>query len=71
MNTSKGKNEVNKMNKDKIIQILAKNTAFFMEVGIIYWGWTILCPHLNAPQFSYWEIIVLYMGYNILRIKSK
>ena len=58
------------MNKDKIIQILAKNTVFFMKVGILYWSWTILCLHLNTPQFSYLEIMVLYTGYNILRIKS-
>lgn len=56
------------MNKEikKITQMVASYTIFFMKMSVIYWAWTILCPYLNAPQFSYGEIMILYMTYKIL-----
>ena len=30
-----------------------------ISAGFIYWGWTVLAPHLNAPEFGYWEILAL------------
>ena len=34
----------------------------FITVGFIYWGWTVLAPHLNAPLFTYWEVFAIRMA---------
>ena len=26
------------------------------------WGWNTVAPHLNAPQFGYWEVYAMRMG---------
>lgn len=28
----------------------------FLSALFIYWGWGVIAPYLNAPEFSYWEI---------------
>ncbi len=28
----------------------------------IWWGWSVLAPHLNAPLFDYWEIFAMRMA---------
>ena len=37
--------------------------SYFVSAGFMYWAWTILAPHLNAPLFTYWEVFALRMGF--------
>ena len=30
--------------------------AILLSALFIYWGWGVIAPLLNAPEFSYWEI---------------
>ena len=30
--------------------------AVFLSDLFLYWGWGVIAPLLNAPEFSYWEI---------------
>ncbi len=36
--------------------------SWFITTGFIYWGWTVLAPHLNAPLFTYWEMFAIRMA---------
>lgn len=38
--------------------------SWFVSAGFIYWGWTILAPHLNAPMFSFWEVFAIRMAFS-------
>ena len=51
-----------KENSEKIGKIVGKFIGWFLSAGFIYWGWTIVAPHLNAPEFGYWEIFAIRMA---------
>ena len=36
--------------------------ATFISAVLIMWGWNTVAPHLNAPQFGYWEVYAMRMG---------
>ena len=36
--------------------------ATFISAALIMWGWNTVAPHLNAPQFGYWEVYAMRMG---------
>lgn len=40
--------------------------CWFISAGFIYWGWTVLAPHLNAPLFTYWEVFAIRMAVSSL-----
>lgn len=39
---------------------------WFITAGFIYWGWTVLAPHLNAPLLTYWEVFAIRMAVSSL-----
>ena len=51
-----------KENGEKIGKIVGKGIGWFLSAGLIYWGWTVIAPHLNAPEFTYWEIFAIRMA---------
>lgn len=48
--------------RELIIQILAT----FAKVGLVFWAWLIVAPHLNAPTFTYWETFIIFLGIRYL-----
>lgn len=52
------------MLKTAITDLLAKIISYFVSSAFIWWGWTILAPHLNAPIFSYMEIFAIRMMFS-------
>jgi hypothetical protein len=53
-----------KMFKIAITDLLAKIVSYFVSATFIWWGWTVLAPHLNAPIFSYMEIFAIRMMFS-------
>jgi hypothetical protein len=53
-------NENIKNNVVKVSEALGRAIGSFggvlLSALFIYWGWGVLAPHLNAPEFTYWEI---------------
>jgi hypothetical protein len=53
-------NENTKNNLEKVSGALGHAIgslgAVFLSALFIYWGWGVIAPLLNAPEFSYWEI---------------
>ena len=47
---------------DKITDMLSTIVKWFISSAFIMWGWNVLAPHINAPQFGYWEIFAMRMG---------
>ena len=46
--------------------------GWFISAGFIYWGWTVLAPHINAPEFGYWEILALRLALgSVVKIFAK
>ena len=45
-----------------IIDLLAMVAVWFISAAFIWLGWNVLAPHLNAPEFTYWEIFLIRMG---------
>ena len=39
---------------------------WFLTAYFIYWGWTVVAPHLNAPLFTYWEVFAIRMALSSL-----
>ena len=39
---------------------------WMISAAFIWWGWSVLAPHLNAPLFSYWEVFAIRMGLTYL-----
>jgi hypothetical protein len=37
---------------------------WFISSLFIWWGWSVLAPHLNAPMFNYWEIFAIRMMFS-------
>ena len=54
-------NEI-KENSGKIGKIIGKGIGWLLSAGFIYWGWIVIAPHLNAPEFTYWEILAIRMA---------
>ena len=55
------KKEMDKF-KEFVVKDVAKLIGWFISAGFIYWGWTVIAPHLNAPEFGYWEIFAIRMA---------
>ena len=36
--------------------------GWLLSAVFIWWGWSILAPHLNAPMFSFIEIFAIRMA---------
>ena len=47
---------------EKLITLLVELGAWFVLAGFTYWGWSVLAPHLNAPIFTFWEIMGIRVG---------
>lgn len=52
--------------RDKIIDLIATICVWFISALFIWWGWSVLAPHINAPTFSYIEIFAMRMGLSFL-----
>jgi hypothetical protein len=54
----------------RLAEVLGELTGtiinWFLTAGFIYWGWTIVAPHLNAPLFTYWEVFAIRMALSSL-----
>ena len=52
--------ENTKNNVAKVSEALGRAVGSFGAVLLsalfIYWGWGVIAPLLNAPEFTYWEI---------------
>lgn len=60
-----------KENSEKAGKIVGKGIGWFLSAGFIYWGWTVVAPHLNAPEFTYWEIFAIRMALGSIIAMSK
>ena len=49
------KNTIAKFSEE-LGNILGTYGGILLSALFIYWGWGVIAPHLNAPEFSYWEI---------------
>lgn len=47
---------------DEIAEFAGYVVATFISAALIMWGWNTVAPHLNAPQFGYWEVYAMRMG---------
>jgi hypothetical protein len=47
---------------DTIAEFVGYVGATFISAVLIMWGWNTVAPHLNAPQFGYWEVYAMRMG---------
>ncbi len=47
----------------KLIEILL---IIFIRIGFVYWAWSIVAPHLNAPIFSFWQVLVIYLAIRMI-----
>lgn len=57
--------EMEKKEKSVAVQcgdIVGTIAGFFLAAAVILWGWNVIAPHLNAPNFTYWEIFAMYLG---------
>lgn len=67
-NQDKGKEVETMENKEekKVPELLGDLIGtilnWFLTAGFIYWGWTVVAPHLNAPMFTYWEVFAIRMA---------
>ena len=52
------------MTKALITDLLAKIVSYFVSSTFIWWGWSVLAPHLNCPVFSYMEIFAIRMMFS-------
>ena len=54
---------VSEMSKSKQLSIiLGWGLEFFFNPALVLWGWEALAPHLNAPLFTYWEVLCICHG---------
>ena len=42
--------------------IIVTVTHWFFSALMIWWGWSVLAPYLNAPIFTYWQIFAMRMA---------
>ena len=43
-------------------ELVGMGLCWLISAGFIMWGWNTLAPHLNCPQFTYWEIFAMRMA---------
>ena len=70
-NQDKGKEVKIMENKEKSLAVVLGEftgvvLSWFITAGFIYWGWTVVAPHLNAPLFTYWEVFAIRMAVSSL-----
>ena len=41
---------------------IGKIGFYFLTGAFLYWGWNVVAPHLNAPLFTYWEMMAIRMA---------
>lgn len=42
--------------------LVGMSLYWLISAGFIMWGWNTLAPHLNCPEFTYWEAFAIRMG---------
>ena len=47
---------------EKVAIIIVTVMHWFFSALMIWWGWSVLAPHLNAPIFTYWQIFAMRMA---------
>ena len=52
----------NKLTADYFGTLMGNVAIWLLSAAFIWWGWSVLAPHLNAPQFGYWEIFAMRMA---------
>lgn len=52
------------MKKVVIIDALAEIAKYFISALFMWWGWSVLAPHLNCPIFSYMEVFAIRMMFS-------
>ena len=52
--------------REKVTEIVAIVSKWFISTAFIMWGWNILAPHINCPTFGYWEMFAMRMGFSYL-----
>lgn len=40
--------------------------CWLISAGFIMWGWNTLAPHLNCPEFTYWEVFAMRAGFDCI-----
>ena len=45
-------------------EIIGEVAVWFLTALFMWWGWSVLAPHLNAPMFSYMEMVALRVGFH-------
>ena len=51
-----------KLTAECIGGLMGNAASWLFSAVFIWWGWSVLAPHLNAPLFSYWEIFAMRMA---------
>ena len=47
-------------------KLIGHVAIWFLSATFLYWGWSVVAPHLNAPMFTYWEMFAIRMAINSL-----
>lgn len=55
-------NKTEKTAKEILRNLIASLFLIFLFPLFMWWGWNVLAPHLNAPVFSYWEMMGIRLG---------
>lgn len=42
--------------------LMGNVASWLFSAVFIWWGWSVLAPHLNAPLFGFWEIFAMRMA---------
>ena len=51
-----------KLTVEYVSGLMGNVASWLLSTVFIWWGWSVLAPHLNAPLFSYWEIFAMRMA---------
>ena len=55
--------ETKKVKVSEILgELVGQGIYWLISTGFILWGWSVLAPHLNCPQFTYWEVFAMRMA---------
>ena len=49
-------------NAEKFGSFVGRIGGYFLTGAFLYWGWNAVAPHLNAPLFTYWEMMAIRMA---------
>jgi Co/Zn/Cd efflux system component len=44
--------------------VLGDIAVWLLTALFLWWGWSVLAPLLNAPMFSYMEMVALRVGFH-------